>query len=65
MSQFVSGCCDCLDLEIALKYVIGSGWWSADEPLAVGREKLGDDIIRTAKFHELDVFEQCFVGFHT
>jgi len=37
-----------------LKYVIGSGWWCTEDP-SWGRERkrLGDDLIRTAKFHEL------------
>lgn len=37
-----------------MKYVIGSGWWCAEEaPWPAGRKKLGDDLIRSAGFHSL------------
>lgn len=37
-----------------MKYVIGSGWWCAgDEPWSPDRKRLGDDLIRSAPFHEL------------
>ena len=37
-----------------MKYVIGTGWWCTDEPSwGPERKRLGDDLIRTARFHEL------------
>lgn len=37
-----------------LKYVIGSGWWcTQDASGGPQRKTLGDDVIRTAAFHEL------------
>jgi hypothetical protein len=36
-----------------MKYVIGSGWWSTEEPFPKERKKLGDDIIRGPSFHKL------------
>ena len=37
-----------------MKYVIGSGWWCTKESSwARERKRLGDDLIRTAAFHEL------------
>ena len=37
-----------------MKYIIGTGWWStSDYTYSEEREKLGDDLIRSAEFHKL------------
>lgn len=36
-----------------MKYVIGSGWWASTSDDAAERKRLGDDVIRSARFHDL------------
>jgi len=37
----------------SMKYVIGSGWWASTRDDAAQRKRLGDDVIRSARFHDL------------